>query len=97
MSQCSPYRGHMNRDKSYHGKTWVYVFKQHSTVLYVGMTCQPKQRLDSHKRKPWYEEASDVTWHQLETRQEAKEQERILIELTHPKYNKTHKPQKEAA
>lgn len=85
------YGGHLNRSESYHGRTWLYVFRDGSNILYVGMTCQPRQRIDSHKKQPWYLEATNVSWCEVETREEAKAREKELIQMTSPKYNRTNK------
>ena len=64
------------------------LFDSSGTLLYVGMTRNPTDRIAAHRRrKPWGQQVTreEVTW--CESREAAKEAERIAIHMEHPMHN----------
>jgi predicted GIY-YIG superfamily endonuclease len=73
---------------------WVYhLLDRHRVVLYVGITCAPMSRLDTHSKsrdKEWWAEVKRVRWIYLGkvTGYEAEKIEREHMESNRPRYNR---------
>ena len=57
-------------------------------LLYVGMTCHPRQRWRGHKGSPWFRDISRVEYQEHQGRDEALDAETAAILFEKPKFNK---------
>ena len=74
------------------------VFDNQGSLLYVGATANPGQRVADHqKRQPWWDEASSMTMEHFETPESLLDAEAHAIAHELPRYNIVHHPHVSAA
>lgn len=68
---------------------WLYeIYNQRGEFLYVGVTTLPYKRLLEHKLlRPWWSDASTITWQRMPDRDTALRIETDLILNKNPIYN----------
>jgi excinuclease UvrABC nuclease subunit len=68
---------------------WVYrLFSATGDLLYVGYTCDPRARMNSHaSTKTWWPEVASNTFIQYGTRSEALAEEKRAVRDEGPRYN----------
>ena len=69
--------------------THVYqVIDEQGGTLYVGITCDIKQRMSQHKRESsWWQKHATITYDTYPSRREAMAAESLIIETLNPPYN----------
>jgi len=73
------------------GQTLYRQFNSENVLLYVGITCNTRDRLKNHeKHSNWWLEVNQVTIEHFADRQSVLVAERIAIETEKPKYNIVH-------
>ncbi len=74
-----------------HKEHWVYrMFDSSNTLLYIGCTSNPTNRVQSHTKKDkklWAKEVTLITWIHYPDKISAREAETNAIQLEHPLYN----------
>lgn len=71
-------------------KTYIYRHYHKKTLLYIGISTDPKRRLNEHKDKRWYKYITKVTLSKSYGRVKALQMEEKAIKSENPLYNKTH-------